>query len=48
MTKINCFFITSERFFLVQIHTFRKSVHEFFVHNIFVANDENEKLRMKS
>ena len=25
-----------------------KSVHEFFVHNIFVANDENEKLRMKS
>ena len=31
------FFIILERSYLVQIHTFWKSVHEFFVNNIFVA-----------
>ena len=33
-----CFFIIIlERSYLVQIHAIWKSVHEFFVHNIFVA-----------
>ena len=31
------FFIILERSYLVQIHSFWKTVHEFFVHNIFVA-----------
>ena len=31
------FFIILERSYLVQIHTFWRSVHEFFVHNIFVT-----------
>ena len=42
MTKINFFFITLERSYIVQVHTFRKSVDEFFVHDIFVANDSSE------
>ena len=36
------FSIILERSFLVQIHTFWKSVHEFFVHNIFVAIGSSE------
>ena len=31
------FFIILERSYPVQIHTFWRSVHEFFVHNIFVT-----------
>ena len=42
MTKIIFFFITLERSYIVQVHTFRKSVGEFFVHDIFVANDSSE------
>ena len=36
------FFIILERSYLVQIHTFWKSVHEFFVHNVFVAIGSSE------
>ena len=31
------FSIILERSYLVQVHSFWKTVHEFFVHNIFVA-----------
>ena len=36
------FFIILERSYLVQIHTFWGSVHEFFVHNISVAIGSSE------
>ena len=36
------FFIILEGSCLVQIHTFWKSVHEFFVHNIFVTIGSSE------
>ena len=36
------FFIILERSYLVQIHTFWKSVREFFVYNIFVAIGSSE------
>ena len=37
-TKVNyVFFIILERSYFVQIHTFWKLVHVFFVHNILVA-----------
>ena len=44
MTKVNYvfFFIILERSYLVQIHTFWKLVHVFFVHNIFVATGSSE------
>ena len=36
------FFIILERSYLVQIHTFWKSVREFFVYHIFVAIGSSE------
>ena len=43
MTKVNFFFfIILERSYLVQVHTFWKLVHVFFVHKIFVATGSSE------
>ena len=41
-SKLCFFFIILERSYLVQIHTFWKLVHVFFVHNIFVTIGSSE------
>ena len=44
MTFVFCFFfIILERSYIAQIHTFWKYVHEFFVHNHFVAIGSSEE-----